>query len=272
MSKTTVYNQKGEKVKELELNSKIFGLEINEALVTHAVVIQQSNKRQNLAHVKDRSDVRGGGRKPWRQKGTGRARHGSSRSPIWRGGGVTFGPSNVRNFSLKINKKAKRKAILMTLSDKAANQKIILLDSLSLEEGKTKKLFEILQNLKLRDKKVKAKTIKAEDDKKSVKGGSQLEADAPKEHASGGKTKRGKSKSVLLVLPGKDEKIKRAARNIVRVDAIRADSLNVLDIVKMQYLLMPVDSIEKIKKTFISSNVKVPVSVKTVADKSEDKK
>ena len=108
--KVTVYNVKGEEVKEMDLGSAIFGVKVKPELVQQAIVAQQANSRQNLAHAKDRSDVRGGGKKPWRQKGTGRARHGSIRSPLWRGGGATFGPSKTRNFSLKMNKKAKRKS------------------------------------------------------------------------------------------------------------------------------------------------------------------
>ena len=237
MNKATVYNVKGEKIKELELNPKIFGIEVKPVLVTQAVITLQANRRQNLAHTKDRSEVRGGGRKPWRQKGTGRARHGSIRSPLWRGGGVTFGPTKERNFSIKINKKARRKAILMTLSDKAANQKIILLDNLSLEEAKTKKFFEILQNLNLREKKIGKKTIKKDASKKEVK----------KEV----KKKQKKEKSILVILPKKDEKVQRATRNITRLELIQANSLNVLDIINSNYLLMPVDSINEIEKIFV---------------------
>ncbi len=241
MAKATVYNQMGEKVKEVDLNPKVFGLEIKPELIQQAVVSQQANQRQNLAHTKDRGEVRGGGRKPWRQKGTGRARHGSIRSPLWRGGGITFGPTKNQNYSLKINKKAKRKAILMSLSDKATNQKIILLDKLELEEAKTKKFFKILLNLKLREAKAKKKTAKKEEkinEKKTEKSE---------------KTKKSKEKGILLVLPKKDEKIQRAARNIPRLVTIQANSLNVLAILQQQYLLMPFDSLAEIEKTFVSA-------------------
>ena len=106
MAKATVYNQKGEKIKELELPSVIFEVKANQDLIYQALNAQQGGARQNLAAVKDRSQVSGGGKKPWRQKGTGRARHGSNRSPIWKGGGVTFGPTGNENFAKKINKKA----------------------------------------------------------------------------------------------------------------------------------------------------------------------
>src|SRR3989339_1186928 len=153
--KATVYNMQGTKVKELELAKEIFGVQVNPHIMSQVIVAQQANARKVIADTKDRSEVRGGGRKPWRQKGTGRARHGSIRSPLWRGGGITFGPTNERNFSLKINKKAKRKALLMCLSDKAKNERIILVDNLELAEAKTKKFFQILLNLKLREKKNK---------------------------------------------------------------------------------------------------------------------
>lgn len=238
MTKATVYNVKGEKVKDIELNPKVFGLKINPELVTHAVNVQTSNARNVLAHAKGRSEVAGGGKKPWRQKGTGRARHGSIRSPLWKGGGVTFGPTSDRNFSLKINRKAKKKAILMGLSDKAVNEKVILLDALVIDEARTKKFYEILQNLKLRSAKVKASAKKtgAKEDKKEDK----------KESAGSGKEDR-----VLVVIPKNDEKLIRAVRNISKAETIAADSLNIVDILKAKYLVVPVASIEVIEKTFV---------------------
>lgn len=233
MTKATVYNTKGEKIKELELSSKVFGLKVNPELITHAVNVQQSNARNVLAHAKDRSEVSGGGKKPWRQKGTGRARHGSIRSPLWRGGGVTFGPTKDRNFSLKINRKAKKKAILMGLSDKAAHERVILLDQLSLEEAKTKKFYEILQNLKLRSARVKTATKKT--DKKG-----------PVSEKANKKVDR-----VLVVIPKNDEKLVRAAKNITKADTIAADSLNIVDVLKANYLVIPLDSLEIIEKTFV---------------------
>ena len=177
-------------------------------------------------------------------------RRGVKLNPLWRGGGITFGPTKERNFSKKINKKAKRKAILMSLSDKAANERIILLDKLELEEAKTKKFFEILRNLKLRDQKKKAKNqeekpVKAEKSKQSPE------------------TKKGKPKNILVVLPKKDEKLERASRNISHLDTIQANSLNILDIIKQQYLLLPVDSLAVIEKTFAGKTGKA----KAAADK-----
>ena len=147
MPKISVYNQEGKTVGELNLNDALFGVKANTALVHEAVVAQRANARQVLAHTKTRGEVRGGGRKPWKQKGTGRARQGSIRSPQWSGGGVVFGPSNERNFSLKINRKAKRQALFMALSDKVASEKLVVLDSVSTEPAKTKLMAEVLKKL-----------------------------------------------------------------------------------------------------------------------------
>ncbi|MFA6215032.1 MAG: 50S ribosomal protein L4 [Patescibacteria group bacterium] len=233
MIKANVYNTSGEVVKELELNPAIFEVKVKPELVTQAIITLQANSRQVLAHTKDKSEVRGGGKKPWKQKGTGRARHGSIRSPLWRGGGITFGPTKERNFSIKMNKKANRKAILMGLSDKAANDRIILVDKIELTAVKTKKFFEILRNLNLRSK----KKLNKKDDK--------IKIDAKD------KKKKESEKSILVVMPKKDQNIWRAAKNISKLNLILADSLNVLDIVKYQYILMSVDSIAEIEKTFI---------------------
>ena len=145
--KQELLNTKGEKAGELELSDKIFGVAWNPDLVHQVVTIQQGNKRQISAKVKDRGEVRGGGKKPWRQKGTGRARHGSIRSPLWRGGGVTHGPSAERNYKRKINLKMRRKALFSTLSEKLKQQQILVLDSLKLKSAKTKELVKIFQGL-----------------------------------------------------------------------------------------------------------------------------
>lgn len=146
------YNQQGEKLKKkTRLPKKIFGLDFNSDLVHQVVSAQRQNRRQASVQVKERAEVRGGGRKPWRQKGTGRARHGSIRSPIWRGGGVTFGPTKEREFKRKINKKMKRKALFMVLSSKVKDQELIVLDNLKLTRPKTKQVAAILNNLSLDD-------------------------------------------------------------------------------------------------------------------------
>lgn len=152
--KIAVYNQEGKEVGQTLLPKEVFGIKMNSDLLHRVVVSQMSNRRQGSAHTKGRGDVRGGGRKPWRQKGTGRARHGSIRSPLWRGGGVTFGPSREKVFKKKINKKIRRKALLMVLSAKAKAKTLIVLDSLKLEKPKTKLVAEIFKKLPSREQSV----------------------------------------------------------------------------------------------------------------------
>lgn len=147
MLKVKVYNIEGKEVEELKLDSDVFGVEINSALVHQVVEAQRANARLTLAHTKTKGEVRGGGRKPWRQKGTGRARHGSTRSPLWIGGGVTFGPRTDRNYSQKINKKMKKRALYMGLSDKVNENQMLVVDKLELPEIKTQKLVKILTKL-----------------------------------------------------------------------------------------------------------------------------
>lgn len=145
--KIPVYNQEGKETKEMVLPKEIFEVDFNADLVHQVAVSLQANKRQVSAHTKNRSEVRGGGKKPWRQKGTGRARHGSRRSPIWRGGGVTFGPRNDTIYAREIPKKMRRKALFMVLSQKAKNENIIVLDKIELQAGKTKEMAKSLSAL-----------------------------------------------------------------------------------------------------------------------------
>ncbi|MBU1292007.1 50S ribosomal protein L4 [Patescibacteria group bacterium] len=212
--KTPVYNQKGEEISKVDLPAEIFDVELISDLVHQVVVAQMSNARKVIAHTKDRSERRGGGRKPWRQKGTGRARVGSNRSPIWRGGGITFGPTKDRNFSKKINKKMKTKALFMSLTSKVKDQEFVLLDKMEITESKTKVMAQIFSNLK-------------------------------------DKIKKDLSKSVLIVLPQTDLKISRAVKNIPKIKTIRADSLNVLDVLSHRYLIMFQESIKVIKGTYL---------------------
>jgi len=146
MAKVAVYNMEGKEVDSLELNDAIFGVEVNEHLVHMAVLQQLANNRQGTQKAKTRSEVRGGGRKPWRQKGTGHARQGSTRAPQWTGGGVVFAPV-PRDYSFKINKKEKRAALKSALSSRVQENKLIVVDELKLDEIKTKKLAEVLKNL-----------------------------------------------------------------------------------------------------------------------------
>lgn len=149
--KTETYNQNGEKIGQTLLPKEIFDVKINPDLVHQVVVSQMANRRIPIAHTKTRAEIRGGGRKPWRQKGTGRARAGSIRSPIWRGGGITFGPRKERVFQKKIPKKMRKKALLMALSAKAKENLIVLLDSLKIEKTKTKLMVEILNKLPIKN-------------------------------------------------------------------------------------------------------------------------
>lgn len=146
MPKVPVYNMEGSQVGEIDLNDAIFGTEVNEPLLHQAVVMYEANQRQGTVSTKTRTEVRGGGRKPWRQKGTGRARHGSIRSPIWVGGGVTFGPK-PRSFRQALPKKARRAALKSALSAKVGAGDIIVLDTLSLNEVKTKLVASMLEKL-----------------------------------------------------------------------------------------------------------------------------
>jgi large subunit ribosomal protein L4 len=148
--KVKVYNQNKEEKGEIELPKEIFEKEINSDLIHQVVLAQQGNRRQGTAQAKMRGEVRGGGRKPWRQKGTGRARHGSTRSPLWRGGGVTFGPRADRSYKKKVPKKMSRKALFMVLSAKAKENLILVLDKLEFKKPKTKDMAEILNKLFLK--------------------------------------------------------------------------------------------------------------------------
>ncbi len=144
--KTDVYDKKAVKVGTVELPDRLFGRSWKPDLVHQSVRTQALNKRNNIAHAKDRSEKRGGGRKPWRQKGTGRARHGSIRSPIWRGGGVTHGPLKERNFKLKLNKKMRQGAMFSVFSKRVKEGEVRVVDSLAMDEPKTKELSEVLGN------------------------------------------------------------------------------------------------------------------------------
>ena len=148
MAKVSVYNIEGKVVGDMELNDAVFGVEVNEHLVHMAVVSQLANNRQGTQSAKTRSDVRGGGRKPWRQKGTGHARQGSTRAPQWTGGGVIFAPK-PRDYSFKMNKKEKNIALKSALTSRVAENKIIVLDSIKFEEIKTKNMVAVLDNLKV---------------------------------------------------------------------------------------------------------------------------
>lgn len=150
--KALVYNFEGKQTGEVELPAKLFEVPVNVGLVHEALRVIDSESRAPLAHTKTRGEVRGGGRKPWKQKGTGRARHGSIRSPIWKGGGVVFGPRKERNFVIAMNRKARQKALFMCLSDKATTEHIVFLENIP-EKVKTKEVGTLLKQLPLKGKK-----------------------------------------------------------------------------------------------------------------------
>lgn len=153
MPQTVKHNTNGEKTTDIKLSDSIFDVDVNEKVVHQVVTAQLAKVRRGTASTKTRSEVRGGGRKPWRQKGTGRARHGSIRSPLWVGGGITFGPK-PRSYSQKVNKKMKRLALKSVLTDKLIDDSIMILDELKLDQIKTKNMIELLNTLGLEDKKV----------------------------------------------------------------------------------------------------------------------
>ena len=149
MAKVSLFNQAGSSVGEIELNDKVFGIEPNEAVLFEAIIAQRASLRQGNHKVKNRSEVAGGGRKPWRQKGTGRARQGSIRSPQWRGGGIVFGPT-PRSYSYKLPKKVRRLALLSALSSKVREESIVVLEGLAFDAPKTKEFVKVLSNLSYR--------------------------------------------------------------------------------------------------------------------------
>ena len=208
-----IYNQKGEEVEKTLLPKEVFEVPLNQDLVHQVVVSQQANKRVVIAHTKTRGEVRGGGRKPWRQKGTGRARAGSIRSPIWRGGGVTFGPSKERVFKKRIPQKMRVKALLMALSSKVRGESLIVLDKIELKETKTKQIVSIIEALK-----IKIKTFE--------KG------------------------SILIVLSEIDKNIILSTRNIPKVQTIQAKDLNCLDVLTHRYLIVLKKAVGVIEETF----------------------
>jgi large subunit ribosomal protein L4 len=211
--KTTLYNQKGETIGDVELNSKIFDVKPNEHLLAEAVRIHLSNSRQGTSNTKTRGEVSGGGKKPWKQKGTGRARAGSTRSPIWRHGGITFGPRSNRNWELKINKKAKTQALFMSLSDKTKDKQFIVIDQIALENPKTKEFVKVLADL-----------------------GSKIKDFGKKQ---------------MLIVPKKDDKLSRATSNLKSVNTVLASSLNIVDVITANSILVLKDSLPVIEKTYL---------------------
>lgn len=204
MPKVAIYNQTGSKVGDIDLNESVFGIEPNNTVLFEAIIMQRASLRQGTAKVKTRAEVRGGGRKPWRQKGTGRARQGSIRSPQWRGGGTVFGPV-PRSYSYKLPKKVRRLAIKSALSAKVLEESVVVLDALSFASPKTKEFASVLANLPV-------------------------------------------GKKALIVTETLDENIALSARNIPGVTVIDANSINVLDVVGHNTLIMTKAAVEKVEE------------------------
>ena len=232
--KVSVYNQKAEVTGEIDLNDKIFAVKPTLHLLAEAVRIQASNARKGLANTKTRGEVSGGGKKPWKQKGTGRARAGSTRSPIWRHGGVTFGPTSDRNWSLKINKKAKTKALFMSLSDKARDGKLIIVEGLTMEAPKTKEFIKFMTAFH-----------------------SKLDSLGKKQ---------------MVVMPKKDDSIVRASRNLPEITTTLATSLNVTDILKADSMIVMKDSLSVIEKIYLKESAKSAKGGSVSAGKASPKK
>lgn len=208
--KLPIYNQAGEKTLEMDVNPKIFGLKKPDSgLIHQSVRVQLANARAPIAHTKRRGEVSGGGKKPWRQKGTGRARAGSIRSPLWRGGGVVFGPRSTRNFSLKMNRTAFRQALFTVLSDKARSNKLVILEQLP-KMAKTKEFIK----------------------------------------AFGGLTDKLGFKKYVLVLAQHNHELERSAQNLPNAKVLIANSLNVVDLLKYDPLILK-DALLVIEKTYL---------------------
>ena len=213
MATVEVINMNGEKTGEIDLKDNIFGIEANQNAMHTAVIYYLANQRQGTKCTKTRAEVRGGGRKPWRQKGTGRARQGSIRSPQWRKGGVVFAPK-PRDFSFKINKKLKRLAIKSALSTRLSEKKLIVMDKLELDEIKTKVFAKIVMNINLNGKKTLFVINNNAEDLKS-------------------------SKNVIL-----------SARNLFNVKTIASDLINTYTVLNHEYLVLTIDAVNKIQEVF----------------------
>lgn len=213
MATVEVINMNGEKTGEIDLKDNIFGIEANQNAMHTAVIYYLANQRQGTKCTKTRAEVRGGGRKPWRQKGTGRARQGSIRSPQWRKGGVVFAPK-PRDFSFKINKKLKRLAIKSALSTRLSEKKLIVMDRLELDEIKTKGFAKIVMNINLNGKKILFVINNNQQDLKS-------------------------SKNIIL-----------SARNLFNVKTIASDLINTYTVLNHEYLVLTIDAVNKIQEVF----------------------
>ena len=206
MPKIDVYDINGKKVKELELNEAVFGIEPNETVIHSVLVNFLANQRQGTQSTKTRSEVSGGGRKPWRQKGTGRARQGSIRAPQWIKGGIALGPK-PRSYKYTVNKKERQLAVKSVLSSKVLENELVVVDSLPLNDIKTKEMVKALSNLKVEGK-------------------------------------------ALIMLPEKNEKVQKSARNIEGVKTTLVETINIYDLLKYNKLVVTEDTVKKLEEVY----------------------
>ncbi|MCE9517480.1 50S ribosomal protein L4 [Candidatus Nomurabacteria bacterium] len=206
LMETQIYNQKGKSVGKLSLPESIFGLPWNGDLVHQVVTAMQANARTPVAHTKTRGEVSGGGRKPWKQKGTGRARHGSSRSPIWKGGGVTHGPRNEKSYDQKINKKMKAKALYTVLSEKLRKGQLMFVEDLTLKNIKTKDAVAVIKDLS------------------SVSGFEKIIG--------------GKKPNTYITVPAKGDTLKKSFANIPTVEIDEVRNMNPVDLLAYRYIVI----------------------------------
>jgi large subunit ribosomal protein L4 len=225
-----VYSQEGKEVSTIALSEKIFGVEWNADLVHDVVVSMQSNARANTAHTKNRGEVRGGGKKPWQQKGTGRARHGSSRSPIWSGGGVAHGPRNDRNYTRKINKNVRAKALASVLSQKLSHDEIVFVDGLTFTTPKTT------------------------DARKFISAVAKIE----------GKKEIGtkKSNAALIVLQDRDEHTELSFRNFGNIRVMNAKDVNPVELLTYKYVVVakPEESLKTLETRVITKTARKAIA------------
>jgi large subunit ribosomal protein L4 len=201
-----VFSQEGKETGKVTLPETVFGVAWNADLVHEVVVGMQANAREANAHTKDRSEVRGGGKKPWKQKGTGRARHGSSRSPIWTGGGVAHGPRNEKDYSVKINKKVRAKALACVLSKKLADDEVLFVDSLKFSEPKTKDAKTIVSTL--------------------AKGADKVALATKRKNAA------------LVVLGGRNLPVEKSFRNFGNIEVVQAKDVNPVDLLTYKFVVV----------------------------------
>jgi len=221
-----VYSKEGKETGSVELSEAVFGVTWNADLVHEVVVGMQANARNSTAHTKDRSEVRGGGRKPWKQKGTGRARHGSRRSPIWTGGGVTFGPRSEKDYSVKINKKVRTKALATVLSKKFADGEVFFVDSLKMDAPKTKDAKTTLAAL--------------------AKGFDQAFLATKRKNAA------------IVVLADRDLATEKSFRNFGNIEVIQAKDVNPVELLTYKYVVVAdaSSSVEILEKRVVPTAAK----------------